>query len=113
MGTLTDISERLNVTHGAVHAYLERNPKMKLLQEKKRMSNIDVAEKVLFKHLKGTDKKLSQDSAKYITSRLGKNQGWVEKNITEVQGDPINNIKLEIIDKTEDVRTNTPDNKAV
>ena len=79
-GTLTDVSRRLKITTGSVSLYLDKHPEMKTLLTNKRMDNVQLAEDVLFEHLhKGTPPNIRQDSAKYITGRLGKKAGWVEK----------------------------------
>lgn len=97
-GTMTDISKRLNITHSAVMHYFERYPDIKELYEKKRMSNVDLAEEVLFEHLKkGTDQKIRQDTAKFIATRLGKRRGWTEKSEIEHSGEIDNNIDLSVI----------------
>lgn len=86
-GTVTDVARRLNITHGSVSLYLEKHPEIKELLADKRMSNVSLAEDVLFEHLnKDTDPKIRQDSAKYITSRLGKSKGWVESQQIEHSG---------------------------
>lgn len=97
-GTMTDISKRLKITHSAVMQYFEIHPEIKELYEKKRMSNVDLAEEVLFGNLKkGTDQKIRQDSAKYIAGRLGKKRGWTEKTETELSGQIDTNIDLSLI----------------
>ena len=79
-GTLTDLSRRLKITCGATSLYLDKHPEIRDLLAKKRMDNVQLAEDVLFEHLhKGTPPNIRQDSAKYITGRLGKKAGWVEK----------------------------------
>lgn len=94
-GTMTDISKRLNITHSAVMQYFEVHPDIKELYEKKRMTNVDLAEEVLFEHLKkGTDQKVRQDSAKFIATRLGKKRGWTEKTETEISGQINSDISL-------------------
>lgn len=99
LGTQTDIARRLKVTDGAVAQYMERNPDMRELLDKKRMSNVEKAEDVLFEHLnKNVDPKIRQDSAKYISSRLGKHKGWTEKTEVEHSGEMQNNIDLSLID---------------
>jgi hypothetical protein len=99
LGTITDLSRRLKVTHGAVCNFLDKNPEMRTLFEKKRLSNVDRAEDVLFEHLnkKGIDPKIRQDSAKYIASRLGKHKGWSEK--TEVEHSGNTGISINLIEK--------------
>lgn len=98
-GTVTDVARRLNITHGSVSLYLDKHPDLRLLLDNKRMSNVQLAEDVLFEHLhKDTDPKIRQDSAKYIAGRLGKNRGWTEKTETEISGEINNNVDLSIID---------------
>ena len=106
-GTVTDLSQRLNVTHGAVSHYLETHQKLRQLLSDKRMSNVELAEDVLFDHLKkGTDQKVRQDSAKFIATRLGKNRGWTEKTETEITGTMNNNIDLSLISLCEEYNKN-------
>jgi len=97
-GTMTDISKRLNITHSAVMQYFDAHQDIKELYEKKRMTNVDLAEEVLFEHLKkGTDQKVRQDSAKFITTRLGKKRGWTEKTELEHSGEMNQTIDLSLI----------------
>ena len=94
-GTVVDISRRLNVIYSAVIRYFEVHPDIKELYEKKRLTNIDLAEEVLFESLKkGTDQKVRQDTAKFITTRLGKKRGWTEKTETEISGQLNSDISL-------------------
>ena len=96
-GTITDVSRRLNITHGAVSHYLEKHPNIRDLLSKKRMSNVERAEDVLFRHLDCEDPKISQDSAKYIAGRLGKKRGWTEKTETEISGSMNSTVDLSLI----------------
>lgn len=96
-GTVTDLSRRLDITHGSVSIYLDKYPEMRELLAKKRMSNVELAEDVLFRHLDCEDPKISQDSAKYIAGRLGKNRGWTEKTETEISGTMNSTIDLSLI----------------
>lgn len=97
-GTITDVSRRLNITTGAVCQYLDKHPEVKDMLAKKRMDNVQLAEDVLFEHLhKGTPVNIRQDSAKYITGRLGKKQGWVEKQ--EIGMSSTNNLTKEQMDE--------------
>ncbi|MEK0330804.1 MAG: hypothetical protein QQN49_06145 [Nitrosopumilus sp.] len=97
-GTVTDVARRLNITHGSVSLYLDKHPDLRLLLDDKRMSNVQLAEDVLFEHLhKGTPVNIRQDSAKYITGRLGKKQGWVEKQ--EIGVSNTNNLTKEQMDE--------------
>lgn len=108
-GTVTDIARRLKITHGAVSLYLDKHPDIKKLLEIKRMSNVELAEEVLFGNLtKGTDPKIRQDSAKYIAGRLGKKRGWTEKTETEITGELNQNVDLSIINMCNEY--NKPEN---
>lgn len=105
LGTQTDIARRLKVTDGAVAQYMERNPDMRELLDKKRMSNVDRAEDVLFEQLdfhdsdnQSSGQRIRQSAAQYIASRLGKNKGWTEKTEIEHSGEMQNNIDLSLID---------------
>ncbi|MHA1481868.1 MAG: hypothetical protein ACTSQA_00335 [Candidatus Heimdallarchaeaceae archaeon] len=101
LGTITDVSVRLNITTGAVCQYLDKHHEIKALLASKRMDNVSLAEDVLFENLKFDDydkdpttaARVRQDSAKYITGRLGKKQGWVEKQ--EVGIETSNNLTKE------------------
>ena len=98
VGTVTDLSRRLKITHGAVSHYLETHQELRQLLSDKRMSNVQLAEDVLFEHLKkGTDSKIRQDYAKYITGRLGKKRGWTEKTEIEHSGEMNNTVDLSLI----------------
>lgn len=93
-GTVTDIARRLKITCGSVSLYLDKHPEIRVLLEKKRMTNVDLAEGVLFQNLDFDDlddpvpaARIRQRSAEYITSRLGKKNGWVEKQEVEHSGE--------------------------
>lgn len=94
LGTQRDMSQRLNVTDSGMAQYLERNPKMMALLQKKRLDNIDKAEHEIFGQLEfdkyskepATAAKIRQNAAQYILSRIGKHRGWVEKQEVAIEG---------------------------
>lgn len=98
-GTNTDISKILGNTPEAVCQYRQKNPDIDKLIKAKRMELIDKAENVLGNHLKHNDPKIRQDAAKYVTSRLGKNQGWSERTEVEHSGE-MKNIQINLIEKS-------------
>lgn len=114
-GTITDVCKRLDITHGAVFHYLEKHPDMGDLLANKRLSNVDRAEAEIFQELEFYDynkepaaaAKIRQNAAQYITSRLGKKMGWVERTETEHSGQIDNKIQVEVIEihKKEDENT--------
>lgn len=111
VGTITDVSQRLKITTGAVCLYLDKHPEIKELLSKKRMDNVQLAEDVLFDHLKkGTDPKIRQDSAKYIAGRLGKKRGWTEKTETELTAQLDGTIDLSIISMCNEYNESEPNN---
>ncbi len=116
-GKTSNVSRRHNITTGAVCQYLNKHPEIKELLSKKRMDNVSLAEDVLFEHLKkGTDQKVRQDSAKFITTRLGKKRGWTERTETEITGQinsDINLIKLceELLDEDKIPKSNKESDK--
>jgi hypothetical protein len=117
-GTVTDVSQRLKITHGAVCHYLEKHPEIKELLAKKRLSNIDRAEAEIFNQLEffdyekepATAARIRQNAAQYITSRLGKSKGWVESQQIEHSGKIDNKLQVEIIriQKKEDEDSEEP-----
>jgi len=110
IGTQTDIAKRLNVTPGAVAQYLQRNPKMVPLVEKKRLQNIDRAEHEIFEQLDFNDytkepasaARIRQGAAIYILSRLGKSRGWVEKQEIEHMGEGVK-INVNVADEIKEL----------
>lgn len=95
LGTQRDLSERLNVSDSAISQYLERNPDMKALLSKQRLTNIDLAEHEIFLQLDFQDynkepasaAKIRQGASTYILNRLGRDKGWVEKTEIEHSGE--------------------------
>ena len=92
-GTITDISRRLKRTTGTVTLYFDKHPEIKAVFEKRRLTNIDRAESVLFSQLdfkdnknKSAGERIRQKSAQYITERLGRDNGWGQKQELELSG---------------------------
>ena len=113
-GTQRDLSQRLNVTDGGMAQYLQRNPKMQELLDKKRLDNIDKAEHEIFNQLDFSDSKsessaanIRQKASQFILKNLGKNQGWVEREeqAIEHKGEQ---IKIIIEEKKPDAKGNKP-----
>ena len=91
-GTVTDVSQRLNITHGSVSLYLTKHSEIKDLLAKKRLSNVDRAEAEIFSQLEFNDDEnlsssanIRQKASQFILTRLGKAKGWVEKTEQEVE----------------------------
>ena len=109
-GTQRDLSRRLHVTDGGVAQYLQRNPKMQKLLDKKRLDNIDKAEHEIFSQLEffdyekepATAAKVRAKAAELILKSLGKSKGWVEKSEIQHSGKTEVKITKEEISKLMD-----------
>jgi len=117
LGTNVDLSRRLHVTEGAMTQYFTRNPDMKKLLELKRLDNVDRAENEIFEQLDFNDgekpeanAKIRQNAAQYITGRLGKNRGWVERQELEHSGDQPHTFNL-IVKSEEEIKSDKLDNQ--
>lgn len=105
-GIQTVIARRLKVEDSSVRKFLDRNPKMRELQDQEREKEVDNAEQEIFSQLRlGTTKETSHlkynkdfvkirgDAAYKILKNLGKKRGWFEKQELEIEGQ-INTLSL-------------------
>lgn len=107
-GTVTDVSQRLNITHGSVSLYLTKHPEIKDLLADKRLSNVDRAEKEIFSQLEffdyekepATAAKVRAKAAELILKNLGKSSGWVEKTEQVIEHSGVEQLKV-IIERVE------------
>lgn len=104
-GVLQVIATRVGSSRSAVGHYLSQNPEIALAVEDEGERMIDVAENRLFSRLENNDWKAID---RVLKSSKASKRGWSERQEIENIGEQFNNIKLEIIDKTEDVRKDTP-----
>lgn len=113
LGTQVDMSERLSVSESAISQYMDRNPDMAELFEKKRLNNVGRAEHVIFKQLNFVDHKnpsagarIQQGAATLTLKSLGKNRGWVERTEQEISGEMKNNIDMSMINLCQEYNDN-------
>ena len=90
-GNQSTIAQKIGVTRGAVHNFINKNPKMRDLLETEAERIIDVAENVIDADIV---KKKDIDSAKWklLHSRRGKARGYGPKQ--EIAIDPILHTQL-------------------
>ena len=101
-GTRINLAARLNITAGAVTQYLEKNPDLAELLDKKRLDNIERAETEIYEQLDfhdgenpAADARVRQTAANIILKGIGKDRGWVDKQQVEHSGEV--DTKIEVI----------------
>ena len=82
---------------------------MKAALEQEAEKILDVSENII-DHDIMSNRNIDSAKWKLTNSRRGKARGYGVKIENEVSGAINSNVKLEIIDKTEDVRHNSPNN---
>ena len=108
-GNQSKIAQKLDCTRGWVTVYLSKHPDMKAALEQEAEKILDVSENII-DHDIMTNRNIDSAKWKLTNSRRGKARGYGVKIENEVSGAINSNVKLEIIDKTEDVRHNSPNN---
>lgn len=119
LGTQRSLSRILEVSDSAISQYMDRNPDMRALFEKKRLDNVDRAEDEIFHQLEFESfedpipaARIRQSASQFILKTLGKHKGWIEKQ--EIDHSSTQGITINLVEKSvEEIKDGKikPDNK--
>ena len=109
-GTVINIAQILKLTRQAVYNYMEKNPDIAEYRQQRRFQLIDEAESVGADLLKFEDLKnpaqaaaIRQKEAQFIRNKLGKDQGWGDKQEVQHSGELSQSIQINIPPEVNDL----------